>query len=219
MEIFINDDRIFSLTMSGVLFIISSPSGGGKGTLIGEVLRSVPQVGYSVSFTTRAPREGEADGREYFFVSPAEFEKMRQAGEFLEWAQVHGNFYATGKRQVEKELAAGRDVILEIDVQGAANVKTQMPSSIGVFIMPPSFQILTERLENRGSENQQDLAVRLLNARGEVERWREFDYIVVNDEKARAAAQLTAIFLAERARRERMSAVVGEILQTFSLLR
>lgn len=203
--------------MIGNLFIISSPSGGGKGTLIREVLNSVPDVGYSVSFTTRQPREGEEDGRHYFFVTPQEFEKMREAGAFLEWAQVHGNFYATSREQVEKDISQGRDVILEIDVQGAANVKKLMPQAVGVFIMPPSFEVLSQRLQNRGSESSSDLAVRLLNSRREVERYREFDYLIVNDEVKRAATQLAAVFLAERARREQMEAAAQEILSTFSM--
>lgn len=203
--------------MTGNLFIISSPSGGGKGTLIREVLRAVPQVGYSVSFTTRQPRDGETDGCEYFFVSPQEFEMMRERGEFLEWAQVHGNFYGTGRAQVEQELQNGRDVILEIDVQGAARIKQLMPSAIGVFIMPPSFQVLSERLEKRGSESGTNLAIRLLNARGEVERYREFDFVIVNDEIARAASQLAAVFLANRARRELMETTARKVLQTFVL--
>lgn len=203
--------------MKGILFIISSPSGGGKGTLIRQVLVSVPNVGYSISFTTRKPRVGEKNGREYFFVTPAEFEKMRQSGAFLEWAQVHNHFYGTTRGQVEIELHAGRDIILEIDVQGAKNVKNLLPESVGIFIMPPSFEILSKRLERRGSENSTDLAVRLLNARGEVEHYREFDYLIINDEVSRAATQLAAVFLAERARRIRMETAVEEILQTFNL--
>lgn len=185
--------------------------------MIREVLKTVPQVGYSVSFTTRAPRRGEKHGRNYFFVTPAEFEQMRQSGAFLEWAQVHNHFYGTTRVQVETELNAGRDVIVEIDVQGAAHVKALLPASVGIFIMPPSYQILSERLEKRGSENSNDRAVRLLNARGEVERYEEFDYIVINDEVARAAAQLAAVFLAERAKFDRMKFAVEEILRTFSL--
>lgn len=204
--------------MTGNLFIISSPSGGGKGTLIREALRQVPNVGYSISFTTRQPRDGEIDGRDYFFVTPGEFEQMRELGEFLEWAQVHNNFYGTARREVERELTAGRDVILEIDVQGAASIKNLMSGAVTVFIMPPSFPVLIERLENRGSEKESDLAVRLLNSRGEVERYREFDYIIVNGEKELAAQQLIAVLLAERARLPRMERTVAEILKTFSLI-
>ena len=204
--------------MIGNLFIVSSPSGGGKGTLIGEVLKTVPDVGYSISLTTRQPRAGEAHGRDYFFVTPAEFEKVRGANGFLEWAQVHNNFYGTARREVERELTAGRDVILEIDVQGAASIKSLMTGAVTVFIMPPSFSVLIERLENRGTEKETDLAVRLLNSRGEVERYREFDYIIVNGEKELAAQQLIAVLLAERARLPRMEQTVAEILKTFSLI-
>jgi guanylate kinase len=201
--------------MKGVLFIISSPSGGGKGTLIRNVLKYVPGVSYSVSFTTRTPRDVERHGREYFFVTQEEFEQMRARNAFLEWAQVHNNFYGTAKAQVEKELDAGRDVILEIDVQGAANVKALIPESIGIFIMPPSFSDLFKRLETRGSEDTTDFNLRMRNSRGEVERYSEFDYVIINDEVGRAATQLSAIFLAERARLTRMNAAVQNILETF----
>lgn len=203
--------------MKGNLFIVASPSGGGKGTLIREVLKTVPNVGYSISFTTRAARGVEVNGREYFFVTPEEFLKKREAGELLEWAQVHGNFYGTSRTQVETETAAGRDIILEIDVQGAAIVKQKMSGAVGIFIMPPSFEILSQRLENRQTESESNRAVRLLNARTEVERYSEFDYVIVNDEIARAAEQLAAVFLAERARRERMETAVKEIIKTFRL--
>lgn len=202
--------------MSGSLFIISSPSGGGKGTLIREVLKIVPNVGYSVSFTTREPRADEKQGRNYFFVSIEEFESMRESGAFLEWAQVHGNFYGTAFAQVENEIKNGRDVILEIDVQGAESVKSLVSDAIGIFIMPPSYAALSERLEKRGSENSADLVLRLRNARTEVARYNEFDYIIINDEVNRAANQLAAIFLAERARRARMESEIKTVLETFN---
>ncbi len=183
--------------------------------MIREVLRTVPNVGYSVSFTTRTPRAGEEHGRHYFFVSPEEFTAMRERGDFLESAKVHGNFYGTSRSQVEKELNDGRDVILEIDVQGATSVKALVPEAVGVFILPPSFEVLRARLTNRGSENLADLALRIQNAPGEIECYRAFDYIIINDEVMRAAAQLAAIFMAERARRERMEDAAQEILQTF----
>jgi guanylate kinase len=201
----------------GILVVVSSPSGGGKGTLIRRVLKSVPKLSYSVSFTTRPPREGEVHGQHYFFVSPAEFEVLAGADEFLEWAYVHGNRYATSRTQVARELAEGRDIILEIDVQGAANIRHSGIDAISVFILPPSFEILRARLVARGSENTADLAVRLANSRGEVERYREFDYVVINDEAERAAAQLAAIIYAERARRTRQEQAAQEVLATFAL--
>lgn len=199
----------------GMLIIVSSPSGGGKGTLIRRVLKTVPNVGYSVSFTTRPARQGEVDGSDYHFVSEEIFREMIERGEFLEWAHVHTHLYGTGRAQVEKEIQAGRDIILEIDVQGAASVKALVPQAVGVFILPPSFEILRERLEARGSEAGTELLVRLSNACGEVERYREFDYVIVNDEMERAAAQLASIVYAERARRERQEQAAQEILASF----
>lgn len=200
----------------GMLVVVSSPSGGGKGTLIRRVLNSVPKLGYSVSFTTRASREGEVHGQHYFFVSPAEFEKMASAGEFLEWAHVHSNRYGTSRAQVARELAEGRDIILEIDVQGAANIRQLGIDTISVFILPPSFEVLRARLIARGSENPAELALRLRNSRGEVEHYREFDYVVINDDAERAAAQLASIIYAERARRARQEQAAREVLATFT---
>ncbi|MBD0326803.1 MAG: guanylate kinase [Pyrinomonadaceae bacterium] len=200
----------------GALIVVSSPSGGGKGTLIRRVLKSVPKLGYSVSFTTRAPREGEIHGQQYFFVSPAEFDRMATADEFLEWAYVHGNRYGTSRAQVERELSEGRDIILEIDVQGAANVRRLMMDVVSVFILPPSFEVLRARLVARGSENPADLALRLGNARAEVERYREFEYVLINDDAERAAAQLAAIIYADRARRTRQEQAAQQVLSTFT---
>lgn len=201
--------------MQGIIFIISSPSGGGKGTLIHEVLRSVPNIGYSVSFTTRKMREGEANGKDYFFVSRTEFEKRIADGEFLEYADVHGNFYGTSKMQVLREVGEGRDIILEIDVQGAENVRNILEDSVGVFILPPSFEILRKRLTLRKTETAQDLSLRLLNAAGEVEKYGDFDYVIVNDELEKAVCELKSVIYAERVRRERQIESVKKILDTF----
>lgn len=201
--------------MKGNLFIITSPSGGGKGTLIREVLRSVPKVGYSVSFTTRGQRVGEEHGKHYYFVSREEFEKKAAEGEFLEWANVHGNLYGTSKVQVESELNLGRDIILEIDVQGAEIVKKLVPEAVGVFILPPSFEVLRERLTARQTESKDDLQVRLQNSKAEVRCWKEFDYVIINDEINRATLDLQAVFLAERLRRGRQSENIEKIIKTF----
>lgn len=206
------------LLMKGNLFIITSPSGGGKGTLIAEVLNRVTDVGYSISFTTRQPRAGEVHGRDYFFVASAEFENLIEAGEFLEYAQVHGNYYGTSRHQVAKELSLGRDVVLEIDVQGATSVKALTPEAVGIFILPPSFAVLRARLENRATETDDSLALRLENANLEVRRFMEFDYVVINDEKERAAAQLISIFYAERARAEKMREEAETVIKTFPAL-
>lgn len=199
----------------GILFVISSPSGGGKGTLIKRLRETVPGVGYSVSWTTRAPRPGEVDGVNYHFVSEEEFEQMREAGGFLEWAIVHGHRYGTTRAAVQAETAAGRDVILEIDVQGARAIRTTMESVVSVFILPPSFEVLRERLTMRMTERQEELELRLTNARGEVAEYTHFDYLILNDVVERAAGQLAAIVWAERARRERQEWVARRVLQTF----
>ena len=199
----------------GILFVISSPSGGGKGTLIRRILTHLPRLGYSVSWTTRAPRQGEANGRDYHFVTPAEFEAARERGEFLEWAIVHGHLYGTSLKVVERELAAGRDIVLEIDVQGAATLRRIGIEAVSVFILPPSFEILRRRLTGRQSENSDALALRLRNSRGEVEHYREFDYVVLNDDVDRAATQLASIVYAERARRVRQERLAERVLATF----
>lgn len=200
---------------SGALIVVSSPSGGGKGTLIKRVLKAVPDLGYSVSFTTRPRREGEVDGVHYHFVTAETFAAMRDAGDFLESATVHGNLYGTAYSEIERELSRGRDVILEIDVQGAESVRLTVASLVSVFILPPSREVLAARLANRGSENSSNFELRLRNARFEVERYREFDYVVLNDEVERASAHLAAIVVAERARRRRQTATAERVLATF----
>ncbi|PYS77144.1 MAG: guanylate kinase [Acidobacteria bacterium] len=199
-----------------MLFVISSPSGGGKGTLIRRLLEAVPGVSYSVSWTTRGSRPGEIDGVNYHFVSTDEFERMRASGGFLEWAVVHGHLYGTARSVVEQDLSEGHDIILEIDVQGAASVRATMSSVVSVFILPPSFEVLRARLTARMTERPEELELRLRNARGEVEQYRHFDYLVLNDEVGRAAAQLASIVSAERARRERQEWVARRVLATFT---
>jgi guanylate kinase len=201
--------------MRGILFIISSPSGGGKGTLIREVLRTVPNIGYSVSFTTRAAREGEINGVHYHFVSHKEFENLIEQGEFLEYAKVHGNYYGTSKTQVEKEVSEGRDIILEIDVQGADLVREKTRETVEVFILPPSFEVLRTRLTARNTETDENLALRLKNSRAEVQEYAKFDYVIINDQVTAATLDLQSVIYAERCRRERQTAAVEKILETF----
>jgi guanylate kinase len=199
----------------GILLVISSPSGGGKGTLIRRLLQTVPGVGYSVSWTTRAPRPGEVDGVNYRFVTEEEFVRKRQSNGFLEWAVVHGHLYGTVRAAVRQELARGRDIILEIDVQGARAVRKAMRSVVSVFILPPSFEVLRERLTARMTERPEELELRLANARGEVEQFRYFDYLILNDEVERAAAQLASVVWAERARRKRQEWLARGVLESF----
>lgn len=199
----------------GTLFVVSSPSGGGKGTIIRHVLDVVPNLSYSVSFTTRAPRNNEMNGREYFFIGRQVFEEMVAAGEFLEWACVHGNFYGTAKRQVAEETAAGVDIVLEVDVQGAESVRELPLDSVSVFILPPSFEVLRERLIARGTDSAEELEVRLRNAPIELRQYSAFDYVIINDEVERAAGQLASIIHAERARCERQENLVREVIKKF----
>jgi guanylate kinase len=201
--------------MKGNLIIISSPSGGGKGTLIKEILRTVPQIGYSVSFTTRSLRAGEEHGRDYFFVSKEEFAALVKADEFVEFAEVHGNLYGTSVNEVRREIERGNDVILEIDVQGAESIRRKMPEAVGIFILPPSFEVLRDRLVSRATEKQEDLSVRLRNSISEVRQYEYFDYVVINDQVARAVADLQNIILAERTKPNRQAGAIRAILDSF----
>ncbi|MDQ3130230.1 MAG: guanylate kinase [Acidobacteriota bacterium] len=203
--------------MKGNLIIISSPSGGGKGTLIKEVLKIVPKIGYSVSYTTRSLRVGEENGRDYFFVSRAEFSGLIEKNEFLEFAEVHGNLYGTSVNQVEMEISGGNDVILEIDVQGAESIRRKMPDAVGIFILPPSFEVLRQRLIARATEKQSDLSLRLRNSINEVRQYEYFDFVVVNDEVTRATGDLQNIILGERLRRIRQIEVIQGILSSFDI--
>ena len=202
-------------TPRGTLFVVSSPSGGGKGTIIRHVLDVVENLSYSVSYTTRAPRLNEVDGREYFFVSRETFDEMAAAGEFLESARVHGNFYGTSKQQIIEQTAAGADIILEVDVQGAASVRQLLMDSVSIFILPPSYEVLRQRLITRGTDSPEELEVRLRNAPDELKQYSAFDYVIINDVIDRAASQLASIIYAERARCMRQEALVREVIEDF----
>ena len=201
--------------MKGNLIIISSPSGGGKGTLIREVLGMVPHLGYSVSYTTRSPRYGEENGKHYHFVSKEEFEAYKAKGGFLEYAEVHGNFYGTSIEQTKQMTRSGIDVILEIDVQGAAEVLEKVPEAVSIFILPPSFETLRARLIARATEGMADLELRLKNSLGEIMEFSRFGYVVINDEIAAASQKLAAIILAERQRPYRQGEQIHGILGSF----
>jgi len=201
----------------GMLVVVSSPSGGGKGTLIDRVLRTVPNVSYSVSFTTRAPRPAEQDGREYFFIDRPTFQQMIARGEFLEWADVYGHLYGTSSKQVERERAAGHDIILEIDVQGAENIRHKVPDAVSIFILPPSFELLRHRLLARGTDSADALEKRMRGAPREVEQYKYFQYVILNDDINRASQQLASVIYAERARRERQDLNVRGALEDFGV--
>ena len=201
----------------GMLVVVSSPSGGGKGTLIDRVLKTVPGVSYSVSYTTRAPRGTEENGREYFFVDEPAFCQMIERGEFLEWANVYGHLYGTSSAQVERERAAGRDIILEIDVQGADSIRHKVAEGVSIFILPPSFELLRGRLVTRGTDSAADLERRLKGAPAEVAQYENFDYVILNDDINRASQQLASVIYAERARRERQEVSLRNALEDFGV--
>ena len=184
--------------MSGTLFIISSPSGGGKTSLVKALLDAEPEVRLSVSYTTRDPRPGEVEGRDYNFVAPPQFKRMLDAGEFLESAVIYGNHYGTSQKWVEGEFARGRDVLLEIDWQGAQQVRRLMKAVVSIFIVPPSPEVLEARLKGRGQDSAEAIARRLAAARDEMSHASEYDYVIINEEFSRAALDLRSIVRAER---------------------
>jgi guanylate kinase len=183
--------------MSGLLFIVSAPSGAGKTTLVRRLLAQQPDIALSISCTTRAPRPNEVDGRDYHFLDTPRFQAMIAAGDFLEWAEVHGNFYGTSRRFIEAARAQS-DVLLEIDWQGAAQVRKVFPDAIGVFILPPSLDALAARLHGRATDSDEVIARRLLAAREEMRHARDFGYVIINDDLETALAQFASIVEASR---------------------
>jgi guanylate kinase len=186
--------------MQGLLFIVAAPSGAGKSSLVNAVLAEDPGLRLSISYTTRAPRPGEADGREYHFTDADDFLARRGRGEFLEWAEVHGHYYGTSRSWIEQRLGTGRDVLLEIDWQGARQVRNALPQAIGIFILPPSIEALEARLHKRGQDSPPVIARRLLAAGAEISHAPEFDYVIINENFDHALAELGAIVTATRLR-------------------
>ncbi len=184
--------------MSGNLFIISAPSGAGKTSLVSALLGINPQIDLSVSYTTRAPREGEVNGESYHFVSREQFIEMQQHGDFLESAEVYGNFYGTSQSWITQENAKGRDILLEIDWQGAQQVRKQFPRAISIFILPPSLAALRQRLTGRGTDHAEVIARRMAAARDDVAHVSEFDYVIINDNLNEALRELNAVVLSAK---------------------
>jgi guanylate kinase len=191
--------------LSGILFIISAPSGSGKSTIVNQLRSLVSGLEFSVSWTTRGPRGSEVDSREYHFTTREHFEHMIRNGEFLEYAQVFENYYGTAKATLDEAFAQGKDVLLDIDVQGAAQVRAKCPDAVSIFLMPPSPEVLATRLRNRsraeGTVREEIIDLRLAKAKQEIENYREYGYILVNDILDRAVEEMTAIVAAERIRR------------------
>ncbi len=199
----------------GLLLVVSAPSGAGKTTVVERLVEVCPGLVQSRSYTTRPPRSGEADGVDYNFVDRAAFEAMVHQGGFLEWADVFGNLYGTGRAETEALLSAGLDVVLVIDVQGARQVRSRASEAVGIFLLPPSFQVLEARLRGRSQDEEAAIARRLATARAEVSAVDEYDYVVINDELGRCAGELCAIVTAERARRQRRRQGLEPIVRTF----
>ena len=201
--------------MAGDLFVVVAPSGAGKTSLVNRLLATETGIRLSVSHTTRAPRAGEAEGRDYHFVDRATFEAMIAAGDFLEHADVYGNYYGTSRRWIEQELAGEHDVLLEIDWQGAAQVRRLFPRMVGIFILPPSLAELRRRLTARGKDSPEVIERRMASAREEISHVLEFEYIIVNEHFETAAADLQAVVRAARLSRDRRRSRLDRLLDEF----
>jgi guanylate kinase len=199
----------------GTLIVVSAPSGAGKSSLVERAIKRLGRLRYSISYTTRQPRGQERHGVDYFFVDETTFMEMRERGEFIESACVHGYYYGTHRATIEQMLAEGNDVIMDIDVQGAAQMRDRMPESVTVFILPPSKKVLEARLRRRNLNAPEDVARRLANAAAEVQLYERFDYVIINDDRDRAFGALKAIIVAERRRPFRQRNKIRSILDTF----
>ena len=199
------------ITRRWTLVVVSAPSGAGKSTLCREARLRLPDLAYSVSYTTRAPRAGEIEGTDFVFVKEAEFRALEARGEFAEWATVHGNLYGTRASVLEAALADGRDILLDIDTQGAAQLRARYPEAVLVFIVAPSMRELAQRLRERNSDSETEIARRLGRAREEVKLWHRYDYLIVNRDLKEAAEHLTAIIVAERCRTARLTLDIPDL--------
>ena len=197
------------------VFIISAPSGSGKSTLVGHLMRRVEHLRFSVSYTTRQPRGSEQDGEEYHFITREEFEKRIAADEFLEWAEVFGNYYGTHVSELQKAETAGDDLLLDIDVKGARQLKKRIPSAVSIFILPPSREELEQRLRARSEDSEPVIERRLKEAAEEIQDYAQYDYVLVNREVENSADRLVSIVESARSRRERMEQQIRSILETF----
>ncbi|WP_243322556.1 guanylate kinase [Geothrix sp. SG200] len=199
----------------GNVFVVSAPSGAGKSTLTQRLVQSVPDLIFSISFTTRKPRPGEVDGRDYFFIDDARFDAMVAEGGFVEWVQVYGHRYGTGRAWLEEVLDTGRDVLLDIETTGALNVRHAMPEARMIFILPPSAASLEQRLRSRGKDSDEQIRIRMEHARHELELYPAYDYLILNDDLELAYQQFEGIVHAARASRERMAPTARRILEGF----
>ncbi len=197
----------------GQISVITAPSGTGKTTIIRKVREILQGLGYSISHTTRPPREGETNGREYYFVDSSEFKRMIEAGEFLEWVEMYGELYGTSFSSIEREFSTGNDLLLDLDCQGAKSIKEKFPESILIFILPPSLETLRERIKKRGSDNRKEIKIRMHKASDEIRECRGYDYIVFNNDLDQASKELVSIITAQRASTERRFPLVKQTFQ------
>jgi guanylate kinase len=200
-----------------IIFIISAPSGSGKSTLVSHLLASVPGLMFSVSYTTRKPRGAEVEGASYCFVTRQDFEARLSRDEFLEWAEVFGHYYGTHRGILEQARAQGKDLVLDIDVQGARQLKEQVPEAVSIFVLPPSRQVLEQRLRARGEDREDVIARRLRDAAEEIRNYHRYDYVLINRDLNQAEASLDAIVRAERVRRPRIEDQIRPILDSFQV--
>ncbi len=198
------DKKINLFKKKGLIVVISAPSGAGKTTLCKRLLQNLPSFNWSVSFTTRRPRKNEIEGVDYYFVSREEFQKMVEDQKFVEWAEVHGQLYGTSSNLLNKAIEAGKDVVLEVDVEGGTRIKKNYPQTVLIFLLPPSWQELEKRLKNRRTEDHERLKERIKQAKKEIEYAPYYDYLIVNDDINRALEDLTAIIRTERCRMNRV---------------
>ena len=216
VDVAIDDRMVTMVSMTkGNLIIVTAPSGAGKSSLVHHALTNLGQLCYSISYTTRPPRGSEQDGADYHFIPLTEFRAMIERGEFLEYAEVHGNYYGTHKATTERLLESGCDVIFDIDVQGAEKIVRQIREAVTVFILPPSRSVLEARLRLRRMNTEEDLQRRLRNATWEIQRCKEFIYLIVNDDLEKACSALESIIIAERQRANRQKIIIDEIISTF----
>ena len=199
----------------GNLLVLSAPSGGGKTTILQKALSLLDEIDFSVSYTTRVQRLTERDGLDYHFVTEEVFREKIEGNQFLEWAEVHGNLYGTGRRETEAICESGRDVLLDVDVQGAAQVREAKPDAVTIFMLPPSFEVLEKRLRGRQQDSPEAIEKRLQAARSEIGRYLDYDYVVINEEMDHAADMLRAIILAERGRPQSMEGLIRPIFESF----
>jgi guanylate kinase len=197
------------------VFIISAPSGSGKSTLVHRLLKTVPGLTFSISYTTRPPRPTETDGVDYIFISRAEFEARLAHGEFLEFAEVFGNYYGTNRSTFEKAVHKGKDLVLDIDVQGARQLKQRIPEAVSIFILAPSRDILEQRLRTRSEDAEETIKRRLQEAAEEIRNYSQYDYVIVNHQVEESVGSLSAIIRAEKVRRSRMEDKIQPILRSF----